>query len=280
MKRIWIKLFVELLDDPKMGRLPDWLWRRAIELFLLAGENGNDGLLQPVDDIAWRLRVSVEKLTEALQALSEVGVVHESPDGWVVTHFKERQWSESLERVRRYRNAKSNAQGNEVVAEDESPSSSESESLEGGGAGEETKIPDSPAQAMQHSDIQAFKSICGRIPGTRDYAVVIETIRLLRKAHGDKLAEAIKPYWLAWSTRTNKQTGKPYDPASLVWLCEWAVNGQIPTNGNGAGASAKPAIDEKSVQRTTKELADKWNITPAPPPETRPRIGQQKGKTS
>ena len=74
-KRIWVKLYIEILDDPKMGLLPDWLWRRAIELFLLAGENGNDGLLQPVTDLAWRLRVSTEKLTESLQALSEVGVV-------------------------------------------------------------------------------------------------------------------------------------------------------------------------------------------------------------
>jgi hypothetical protein len=53
--RFWIKLYLEILDDPKMGQLPDGLWRSAIELFLLAGENGNDGLLQPVTDLAWRL---------------------------------------------------------------------------------------------------------------------------------------------------------------------------------------------------------------------------------
>jgi hypothetical protein len=29
----WIKLYLEILDDPKMGKLPDWCWRRAIELF-------------------------------------------------------------------------------------------------------------------------------------------------------------------------------------------------------------------------------------------------------
>ena len=103
-KRFWIKLYLEILDDPKMGQLPDWLWRRAIELFLLAGENGNDGLLQPVTDLAWRLRVSAEKLTESLQALSEVGVVHETPQGWTVTNFKKRQEAvSSTERVRQYR---------------------------------------------------------------------------------------------------------------------------------------------------------------------------------
>ena len=36
--KFWIKLYHEILDDPKMGRMPDRLWRRTIELFLLAGE--------------------------------------------------------------------------------------------------------------------------------------------------------------------------------------------------------------------------------------------------
>jgi len=146
-KRFWVKLYIEILDDPKMGLLPDWLWRRAIELFLLAGENGNDGLLQPVTDLAWRLRVSAEKLTESLQALEGVGVVHETPQGWMVTNFKKRQYSESLERVRRfrsrYRNGESNAPGNGHVTDDESISISVSDSvsLEEGGVGGETSPP-------------------------------------------------------------------------------------------------------------------------------------------
>ena len=147
--------------------------------------------------------------------------------------------------------------------------------------GEETDIPDTPAQAMKHPDIQAFQAICGRIPGARDYKAVIETIQLLRKTHGEKLTEAIKPFWLAWSTRTNKQTGKPYDPASLVWLCEWAINGQIPAISNGNGSSAKPAIDENAVKNTMAMLEKKWStVKPSKPPTTKPRIGQSKGTNS
>jgi hypothetical protein len=81
MRRSWIKLYLEILDDPKMGQMPDFLWRRAIELFLLAGENGNDGLLQPVSDMAWRLRVKEGDLNNSLRALSQVGVVHETRVG-------------------------------------------------------------------------------------------------------------------------------------------------------------------------------------------------------
>lgn len=104
MKR-WIKLYVEILDDPKMGRMPDWLFRRAIELFLLAGRNGNDGVLPPVEDMAWILRLDETKLREALHGLAEVGVVHEAePDVWMVTHFAERQDADTpAERAANYR---------------------------------------------------------------------------------------------------------------------------------------------------------------------------------
>jgi len=117
-KRQWVKLWIEILDDGKMGMLPNWLWRRAIELFLLAGENGNDGLLLPVADMAWRLRVPIEKLTESLQALSEVGVVHETPDGWLVTNFMKRQTCESYDRVRRSRERYRKEKCNGEVADD------------------------------------------------------------------------------------------------------------------------------------------------------------------
>ena len=138
MKRQWIKLYLEILDDSKMGRMPDLLWRRTIELFLIAGESDKDGLLPPVEDLAWRLRTTVEEMAGSLNALA--GVVEQTPQGWFVTKFKDRQYSESYERVKRYRNANSNASGNADVAEKQSssPSSSYSysDSSEGGGTGE------------------------------------------------------------------------------------------------------------------------------------------------
>jgi len=238
MKRQWIKLYLEIMDDPKMGRLSDHLWRRTIELFLLAGENDADGLLPSVEDMAWRLRAAADELTADLQSLK--GIVELTSDGWLVTKFKDRQYSESYERVKRYRNAKSNIDGNADVAENESSSSStlnsSSDSEERGGAGEKTKpvnwIPETPKQAANHPDIKTYEQVSGRFPGDRDYLKVIETIQFLRDKHGDQLIEFLKPYWTAWSTRKNKD-GKLYQPSSLVWLCEWAMQGEIPkVNGH------------------------------------------------
>lgn len=235
MKRIWIKLFVEVLDDPKMGRLTNHLWRRAIELFLLAGRNGDDGLLPPVEEMTWVLRLDKPKLLEDLIGLAEVGVVHETPLGWVVTHFKDRQYSESYERVKklrekkRYSNGESNEERNEDVAENESTSTSVSDSVsEREGVGERDQpFPKTPREAVEHPDIKVFQEICGRVPGERDYALVIDTIRFLRGKHGAKLIANVTPYWLAWSSRKGKN-GKKYNPAMLVWLTEWAVNDEIP----------------------------------------------------
>jgi hypothetical protein len=262
MKRTWIKLYVEILDDPKMGRLSNHLWRRAIELFLLAGRNGNDGLLPPVEEMAWVLRLSQDKVLEDLIGLAEVGVVHETPQGWMVTHFKDRQYSESYERTKRYLDRQKDRQIDGDIDEEideglagasstsSSTSLSSSKVLEGGGVGEGKPIPETPKQAMEHPDIQVFREACGRIPGRRDYETVIETIQFLRKTHGENLVEYLKPFWIAWSSRKRKHDGKPYPPESIAWLCEWAVNNHIPrANGKEPVENPGQTMEELEAER-------------------------------
>lgn len=87
----WIKLYHEILHDPKMGRLPDNLWRRVIEIFLLAGENDDEGNLPSIESMAWTLRLSVEELEANLQDLIKCNIVTQTPTGWHVTHYAQRQ---------------------------------------------------------------------------------------------------------------------------------------------------------------------------------------------
>ena len=102
--KYWIKVYHEILDDPKMGRMPDHLWRRTIELFLVAGEEDAEGLLPKLCDMAYRLRVTDDELTKDLDELEKLGVIHKEEAGWVVTRFAERQAPVSdAERMRRYR---------------------------------------------------------------------------------------------------------------------------------------------------------------------------------
>lgn len=104
--KYWIKLYHEILDDPKMGKLQDHLWRRAIELFLIAGESEDAGRLPKLADLAWRLRVSEDDVTQDLEALAiyDVEIVNQQEDGWYVTKFADRQAAvPSEERGRRFR---------------------------------------------------------------------------------------------------------------------------------------------------------------------------------
>lgn len=91
MAKYWIKLWIELLDDPKIGSLPNHLWRRFIELLLVAGEGDGNGLLPTVPQMAWRLRVSDNDLVKSLTSLREIGVVELQGDRWRVTNFEKRQ---------------------------------------------------------------------------------------------------------------------------------------------------------------------------------------------
>jgi hypothetical protein len=100
----WIKLYHEILDDPKMGRLPDRTWRRVIELFLLAGDYDEEGRLPAITDIAWRLRIDEVELLDDMELLKQVGIVHQDNGYWIVTKFAERQAPvDAAERARRFR---------------------------------------------------------------------------------------------------------------------------------------------------------------------------------
>lgn len=132
----WIKLFHEILDDPKMGRLNDRLWRRSIELFLLAGETGRDGSLPAIGDISWRLRSGEAELLADLDSLVQVGILMQPEPGcYRVVNFEKRQAPMSdLERKRRQRSRdrSSSLDGHSAVtgrdAESESDSDLEADS--------------------------------------------------------------------------------------------------------------------------------------------------------
>lgn len=93
----WVKLFTEIIDDSKVGKLTDVVKWRYVSLIALAGEcdaegflvNGNDAM--SIQDIAWRLRVPASKLEQEFEKISEQGLIDTVDDVWRVTKFSERQ---------------------------------------------------------------------------------------------------------------------------------------------------------------------------------------------
>lgn len=109
--KYWIKLYIEILDDPKMGLLNDRLYRRTIELFLIAGETDQEGLLPPLRELAWRLRVTEKQILQDLKKLEQVDITANEGERWMITNFAERQAPVSdAERMRQLRSRRQKEQ--------------------------------------------------------------------------------------------------------------------------------------------------------------------------
>jgi len=64
----WIKLYRELLDDREFGSLPGEAAKHLVMLWLIASE-GDDGELPGIDDLAYRLRTTPQKMTKSIVEL-------------------------------------------------------------------------------------------------------------------------------------------------------------------------------------------------------------------
>ena len=101
----WIKLYIEILDDSKMATLPPQLWKRTIELFLLAGRYHKDGHLPDTNELAWALRCPMEDLDLDLRQLALTEIIKKTDTGWLVVKFAERQAKMTpAEKMQQYRN--------------------------------------------------------------------------------------------------------------------------------------------------------------------------------
>lgn len=114
----WAKVYIEILDDPKMGVLPDNLWRRVIELILIAKRFDRGGLLPGILEIAWTLHTSVEVVEADLAQIAKSGIVEQRADGWFLPKFAKRQAPDPVvERVRNFRERQVKQDGNDNVTE-------------------------------------------------------------------------------------------------------------------------------------------------------------------
>ena len=75
MKRYWLKLPHDILSMPRIAMLQDRLWRRFIELLLVASKTNKAGELPSVKEISWLLRHDIEQVETELAELAEVGAL-------------------------------------------------------------------------------------------------------------------------------------------------------------------------------------------------------------
>ena len=112
MSSRWFRVYDELVDDPKVQRLPDDLFKFLVNIWCLASKNG--GRLPPVDHIAYTLRAPDSLVVASLEALISLGLADRMSNqygSWVAPHaWNKRQYKSdsSTERVQRFRNVSCN----------------------------------------------------------------------------------------------------------------------------------------------------------------------------
>lgn len=158
----WIKLYVEMLDDPKVGLLPDAVKWRWVSALLLAGELNEDGFLPDINDAAWRLHTNVETLQGEMRTLAGRGLVElrVHPSGserWFIPAFTKRQEaatsterSRNLRHRRRQNGDETHSQRNVAFSSHNTETETEAEAeAEGEKSGAVAPAPPAPPPAFR-----------------------------------------------------------------------------------------------------------------------------------
>jgi hypothetical protein len=90
-----VKLYTEMVDDPKMIGLSDEAFRFWINSLCLAGKYDKGGELGNIKTIAWGHRIAEGKAKRLCQVLSRAGLFIESKHIWSIRNFAKRQMKPS-----------------------------------------------------------------------------------------------------------------------------------------------------------------------------------------
>ena len=122
----FLKLHYDILDDWKVGTLPDSLKWRFIQCLCVAGEEFKSGLLPDINHFAYRIRQEPSALTADMSRLAANGLVElirleDGSERWLVTNYAKRQAKiDNATKQRDYRTRQRQAEekkGNVIVTD-------------------------------------------------------------------------------------------------------------------------------------------------------------------
>jgi hypothetical protein len=104
----WFRFYDDAVNDPKLLRLPDDLYRAWTILLCFASKN--EGTLPPADDIALALRIKPAKVCEWITKLVRASLIDQNGNSFTPHNWNGRQYKSdsSNERVKRHREKKCN----------------------------------------------------------------------------------------------------------------------------------------------------------------------------
>jgi DNA-binding transcriptional ArsR family regulator len=90
----WFRVYDDLVDDPKVQRLPGETVKSLLNLWCLASQN--DGMLPAADDIAFKLRMTPSKVAKLLSVLGECGLIDSDEEGLRPHNWNARQYKSDV----------------------------------------------------------------------------------------------------------------------------------------------------------------------------------------
>ena len=106
----WLRLYDEVLDDPKVQKLSPELFKIWINLLCLASKH--DGILPDAESVSFALRMTFHETNEALKKLVSCGLFDSTKKGLSPHAWSKRQYKSdtSTDRVKRFRQLSRNGQ--------------------------------------------------------------------------------------------------------------------------------------------------------------------------
>lgn len=210
----WFRLYEELVDDPKVQRLPGDTFKALVNLWCLASRN--DGVLPSDEDIAFSLRMAPAKVQRLLADLRLVGLVEDGGEGvtrphnWTGRQFKS---DVSNERVKQHRQRQRNVTPAVTAALHATPPDSETEQIQ------------SRTEADSDSEREAFKL---GDPKTEINGAIAPTVAALVKRAAKKATIPPDRCWL-------KPTDTRVERAKREWFAEYGSELPLQYRGKSEG---------------------------------------------
>jgi len=111
----WFRVYNEILDDPKIAKMDGETFRCFIYLLAVVSEQETEGVLEmSVEDVAWRLRVSQDMLSQSITYMVNNKIIKKEKNKIIIINWSKRQFSSDdvSTRVKRFRKKQRNVTGN------------------------------------------------------------------------------------------------------------------------------------------------------------------------
>lgn len=237
MTNPWFRFYAEALDDPKVQRLPAEVFKGWVNLLCLAKKN--DGILPPLQDIAFALRVSDEYAWELIETLTKHGLLDNEGNDYEPHNWNGRQYKSdvSTERVKRFRKRQQEVSGNGDETPDETPPETETD----------TETETERAEAAQARPAPKKPSKQGkRLPENWKPSAELRAWAMKERSDLDiqKVIDSFTDYWIAKTG--SAATKRDWDATFRNW-----VRNEKTRHGTG-----KPAVRETAADRRDREARE------------------------